>query len=40
VALLYDTRVRFEGTVDEFRTSDDPIVRRFVSPSSEAAGIS
>ncbi len=35
VALLYGGRIRFQGTVEEFRESDDPIVRRFVSPSLE-----
>jgi phospholipid/cholesterol/gamma-HCH transport system ATP-binding protein len=35
VALLYDARIHFDGTVDDFRESDDPVVRRFVSPSEE-----
>lgn len=39
VALLYDTRVRFVGTVDEFKNSDDPVVRRFVSPKEEITGV-
>jgi phospholipid/cholesterol/gamma-HCH transport system ATP-binding protein len=38
VALLYDARIRFEGTVEEFCDSDDPVVRRFVSPSLETIG--
>jgi len=32
IALLYRGRIRFNGSVDDFRDSDDPIVRRFVSP--------
>jgi phospholipid/cholesterol/gamma-HCH transport system ATP-binding protein len=39
IALLYETRVRFEGTVDEFRNSDDPVVRRFVSPDEVITGV-
>jgi phospholipid/cholesterol/gamma-HCH transport system ATP-binding protein len=39
VALLYDARIRFEGTVEEFRESDDPVVGRFVSPSMETVGV-
>jgi phospholipid/cholesterol/gamma-HCH transport system ATP-binding protein len=35
VALLYRAQIRFEGTVDEFRTSDDPVVQKFVNPSEE-----
>ncbi|MGD2218002.1 MAG: ATP-binding cassette domain-containing protein [Gemmatimonadales bacterium] len=35
IALLYDGKIRFKGPVDQFRESDDPIVRRFVSPSVE-----
>ena len=35
VALLYKARIRFEGTVDEFRHSDDPVVQKFVNPSEE-----
>lgn len=30
VAMLYDGRVRFEGTPDEVRASDDPVVRGFI----------
>lgn len=30
VAMLYDGRVRFEGTPEEFKTVDDPVVRGFV----------
>ena len=32
VALLYETSIRFTGTVEEFRESTDPAVRRFVHP--------
>lgn len=35
VALLYRAQIRFEGTVDEFRDSDDPVVQKFVNPSEE-----
>jgi phospholipid/cholesterol/gamma-HCH transport system ATP-binding protein len=35
VALLYRAKIRFEGTVDEFRNSDDPVVQKFVNPSEE-----
>ncbi|MGD8866349.1 MAG: ATP-binding cassette domain-containing protein [Gemmatimonadales bacterium] len=35
VALLYKAKIRFEGTVDEFRNSDDPVVQKFVNPSEE-----
>ncbi len=30
IAMLYEGRVRHEGTVEEFRNSDDPIVRQFI----------
>ncbi len=36
IALLYEAKIRFKGSVEEFRESDDPIVRRFVSPSVES----
>jgi phospholipid/cholesterol/gamma-HCH transport system ATP-binding protein len=36
IALLYEGKIRFKGPVEEFRDSDDPIVRRFVSPSVES----
>ena len=38
VALLYEARIRFVGTVEEFRESTDPAVRRFVHPA-EMIGI-
>ncbi len=34
IALLYEAQIRFDGTVDEFRNSDDPVVQRFVSPAT------
>jgi len=37
IALLYRGKIRFTGTVEEFRTSDDPVVKRFVSPSAALA---
>lgn len=40
IALLFRGRIRFNGTVDEFRNSDDPIVRRFVSPEQRHADLS
>lgn len=39
VALLYAGKIQFEGTVDEFRESDNPLVQRFVSPSEETIGV-
>lgn len=39
VALLYMAKIRFEGSVDEFRDSDDPVVQRFVNPSKETIGV-
>lgn len=30
MAMLYDGRVRYEGTPDEFRSTDDPIVKGFI----------
>ncbi|MDA0327587.1 MAG: ABC transporter ATP-binding protein [Gemmatimonadetes bacterium] len=35
VAMLYDGRVRFEGTPDEIRASEDPIVRGFIEGRPE-----
>lgn len=35
VAMLYDGRIRFVGTPDEVRTSDDPIVRGFIEGRPE-----
>jgi phospholipid/cholesterol/gamma-HCH transport system ATP-binding protein len=33
VILLYDGRFRWQGSVEEFRASDDPYVRQFRSGS-------
>lgn len=33
VAMLVDGRVRLEGTVEDLRNSDDPLIRQFVSGS-------
>ncbi len=30
MAMLYEGRIRFEGTPDEFREADDPVVRGFI----------
>ena len=30
MAMLYDGRIRFEGTPDEFRGAEDPVVRGFI----------
>jgi len=30
MAMLYDGRIRLEGTTDEFRSADDPIVQGFI----------
>ena len=35
VAMLYDGRVRYEGTPDEVRACDDPIVRGFIEGRPE-----
>ena len=35
VAMLYDGRIRFSGTPDEFRGSDDPVVRGFIEGRPE-----
>jgi phospholipid/cholesterol/gamma-HCH transport system ATP-binding protein len=39
VALLYEAKIRFDGTVDEFRESDNPLVQRFVNPSKQTIGV-
>ena len=39
VALLYEAKVQFVGPIEQFRDSDDPVVRRFVSPSEETIGV-
>jgi phospholipid/cholesterol/gamma-HCH transport system ATP-binding protein len=35
VAMLYDGTVRFEGTPDELRTTDDPVVKGFIEGRPE-----
>ena len=35
VAMLYDGQVRFEGTPDELRASDDPVVKGFIEGRPE-----
>jgi phospholipid/cholesterol/gamma-HCH transport system ATP-binding protein len=30
IAMLYEGRVRWEGTIDEIRVTDDPVVRQFI----------
>jgi len=30
IALLYEGRIRFAGTPDEIRSSEDPVVRGFI----------
>jgi phospholipid/cholesterol/gamma-HCH transport system ATP-binding protein len=30
IAMLYQGRVRWEGTIDEIRQTDDPVVRHFI----------
>lgn len=37
IALMFKGQIRFHGTVDEFRESDDSLVRRFVSPEERDA---
>jgi phospholipid/cholesterol/gamma-HCH transport system ATP-binding protein len=38
VAMLYDGRIRFEGTPDEVRATDDPIVKGFIEGRPELMG--
>lgn len=40
VALLYEGRVRFQGTPDEMRATDDPIVRGFIEGRPELMEVS
>src|ERR687890_2740188 len=37
IAMLYEGRARWEGTVDEIRQTDDPIVRQFIEGRAELA---
>jgi phospholipid/cholesterol/gamma-HCH transport system ATP-binding protein len=41
IAMLYEGRVRWEGTIDAIKTTDDPVVRQFVEgrPSEDDAGV-
>ena len=39
VAMLYDGRIRFEGTADEIRAADDPIVKGFIEGRPELMGV-
>ncbi|HWJ22500.1 MAG TPA: ABC transporter ATP-binding protein [Gemmatimonadaceae bacterium] len=41
IAMLYQGRVRWEGTIDEIKTTDDPVVREFVEgrPTEDEGGV-
>jgi phospholipid/cholesterol/gamma-HCH transport system ATP-binding protein len=41
IAMLYRGRVRWEGTIDEIKTTDDPVVREFVEgrPTEDEGGV-
>jgi phospholipid/cholesterol/gamma-HCH transport system ATP-binding protein len=41
IAMLYQGRVRWEGTIDAIKTTDDPVVRQFVEgrPSEDDGGV-
>jgi phospholipid/cholesterol/gamma-HCH transport system ATP-binding protein len=41
IAMLYQGRVRWEGTIDAIKTTDDPIVRQFVEgrPTEDDGGV-
>jgi phospholipid/cholesterol/gamma-HCH transport system ATP-binding protein len=38
IAMLYEGRVRWQGTIDEIRTTTDPIVRQFIEGRAELEG--
>lgn len=38
IAMLHEGRVRFEGTPDQVRTAEDPVVRGFIEGRPELAG--
>ena len=38
IAMLYEGRVRWEGTIDEIRETTDPIVRQFIEGRAEIEG--
>jgi ABC-type transporter Mla maintaining outer membrane lipid asymmetry ATPase subunit MlaF len=39
--MLYHGRVRWEGTIDEIKTTTDPVVRQFVEgrPTEDDGGV-
>jgi phospholipid/cholesterol/gamma-HCH transport system ATP-binding protein len=41
IAMLYQGRVRWEGTIDAIKTTDDPVVRQFVEgrPTEDDGGV-
>jgi phospholipid/cholesterol/gamma-HCH transport system ATP-binding protein len=41
IAMLYRGRVRWEGTIDEIKNTDDPVVREFVEgrPTEDDGGV-
>src|SRR3954465_7896041 len=41
IAMLYQGRVRWEGTIDEIKNTDDPVVREFVEgrPTEDDGGV-
>jgi phospholipid/cholesterol/gamma-HCH transport system ATP-binding protein len=41
IAMLYQGRVRWEGTIDAIKTTDDPVVRQFVEgrPTEDEVGV-
>ena len=38
IAMLYEGRVRWQGTIDEIRATTDPIVRQFIEGKAEIEG--
>jgi len=38
IAMLYQGRVRYEGTIDDIKQSTDPVVRQFVEGKPFAEG--
>ncbi len=39
VAMLYDGRIRFEGTAEQIQATDDPIVKGFIEGRPELMGV-
>jgi phospholipid/cholesterol/gamma-HCH transport system ATP-binding protein len=41
IAMLYQGRVRWEGSIDEIKTTNDPVVREFVEgrPTEDEGGV-